>query len=93
MLMEARDEETGETISDRQIRDEVTTIYLAGHETRAVTLAWTWYLLSKSSEAARRVREEVSRVLRVRTPGIEDLQNLTYTRMVLDETLRLYQAA
>lgn len=93
MLMEARDEETGETMSDRQIRDEVTTIYLAGHETTAVTLAWTWYLLSKSPEAARRVRQEVSRVLGERTPGIEDLPNLTYTRMVLDETLRLYPAA
>ena len=93
MLMEARDEETGETMSDRQIRDEVTTIYLAGHETTAVTLSWTWYLLSKSPEVARRVHEEVSRILGERTPGIEDLPNLTYTRMVLDETLRLYPAA
>ncbi|CAA9435812.1 MAG: Cytochrome P450 [uncultured Rubrobacteraceae bacterium] len=93
MLMQARDEETGETMSDRQIRDEVTTIYLAGHETTAVTLAWAWYLLSKSPEVTRRVREEVSRVLGERTPGIEDLPNLTYTKMVLDETLRLYPAA
>ncbi len=93
MLMEARDEETGETMSDRQIRDEVTTIYLAGHETTAVTLAWAWYLLSKSPDVARQVREEVSLVLGDRTPGIEDLPNLTYTRMVLDETLRLYPAA
>ena len=92
MLMEARDEETGETMSDRHIRDEVTTIYLAGHETTAVTLAWAWYLLSKSPDVARRVREEVSQVLGERTPGIEDLPNLTYTRMVLDETPRLYPA-
>ena len=84
MLMEARDEETGETMSDRQIRDEVTTIYLAGHETTAVTLAWAWYLLSKSPDIARRVREEISRVLGERTPDIADLPNLTYTRMVLD---------
>ena len=93
MLMKARNEETGETMSDQQIRDEVTIIYLAGHETTAVTLAWVWYLLSKSPDVARRVREEVSRVLGDRTPGIEDLPNLTYTRMVLDETLRLYPAA
>ena len=93
MLMEARDEETGETMSDQQIQDEVTTIYLAGHETTAVTLAWAWYLLSKSPEVARGVREEVSRVLGERTPGIEDVPNLTYTKMVIDETLRLYPAA
>ncbi len=93
MLMGARDEETGEGMSDRQIRDEVTTIYLAGHETTAVTLAWAWYLLSKSPGIARGVREEVGRVLGDRTPGIEDLKDLTYTRTVLDETLRLYPAA
>ena len=56
MLMEARDAETGETMSEGQIRDEVTTIYLAGHETTAVTLAWTWYLLSKNPAVARRPR-------------------------------------
>ena len=93
MLMEARDAETGETMSEGQIRDEVTTIYLAGHETTAVTLAWTWYLLSKNPAVARGVREEVSRVLGDRTPGIGDLPNLTYTRMVVDEVLRLYPAA
>ncbi len=93
MLMGARDEETGEGMSDRQIRDEVTTIYLAGHETTAVTLAWAWYLLSKSPDVARGVREEVRRVLGDRTPGIEDLKDLTYTRAVVDETLRLYPAA
>ena len=93
MLTGARDEETGEGMSDRQIRDEVTTIYLAGHETTAVTLAWAWYLLSKHPGVARAVREEVGRVLGDRTPGIEDLNDLVYTRAVLDETLRLYPAA
>lgn len=92
MLMEARDEETAETMSNQQIRDEVTTIYLAGHETTAATLAWAWYLLSKSPEVARGVREEVSRILGERTPVLEDVSNLTYTRMVIDETLRLYPA-
>lgn len=93
MLMKARDEETGEGMSDRQIRDEVTTIYLAGHETTAVTLAWAWYLLSKSPDVARGVREEVRRVIGDRMPGIDYLKDLTYTRAVLDETLRLYPAA
>ena len=93
MLMGARDEETGEAMSDGQIRDEVTTMYLAGHETTAVTLAWAWYLLSKSPEVARGVREEVGRVLGNRTPGVEDLKDLAYTRAVIDETLRLYPPA
>ena len=93
MLMEARDAETGETMSEGQIRDEVTTIYLAGHETTAVTLAWTWFLLSKNPAVARGVREEVSRVLGGRTPGMGDVPNLTYTRAVVDEVLRLYPAA
>ena len=93
MLMAARDEETGEGMSDGQIRDEVTTIYLAGHETTAGTLAWAWYLLSKSPDVARSVREEVRRVLGDRTPAIEDLKHLTYTKAVLDETLRLYPPA
>lgn len=93
MLMGARDEETGEGMSDRQIRDEVTTIYLAGHETTAGTLAWAWYLLSKSPETARGVHRETRRVLGDRTPVVEDLKDLTYTRAVLDETLRLYPPA
>ncbi len=93
MLMGARDEETGEGMSDRQIRDEVTTMYLAGHETTAVTLSWAWYLLSRSPEVAREVREEVRRVLGDRPPSVEDLKELAYTRAVVDETLRLYPAA
>ena len=93
MLLSSRDEETGETMSDRQIRDEVFGIYLAGHETTAVALSWAWYLLSKNPEAARKVREEARRVLGDRTPGVEDLPSLVYTRMVIDETLRLYPPA
>ncbi len=90
MLMEARDEDTGESMSDRQLRDEVITIYLAGHETTANALSCLWYLLSKNPEAARKVREEVSCVLRGRWPGFEDLPMLVYTRMAVEETLRLY---
>lgn len=90
MLMVARDEETGESMSDRQLRDEAITIYLAGHETTANALSWVWYLLSKNPEVARKVGEEVSCVLKGRTPSFEDLPKLVYTRMVIDETLRLY---
>lgn len=93
MLMEARDEESGEPMDDQQLRDEVMTIYLAGHETMANALSWAWYLLSKNPEAAREVREEASRVLGGRTAGSGDLSRLVYTRMVIDETLRLYPPA
>jgi len=93
MLMETRDEETGESMSDRQLRDEVITIYLAGHETTANALSWAWYLLSKNPETARKTGEEVSCVLKGRLPGFEDLPTLVYTRMVIDETLRLYPPA
>ena len=63
MLMQARDAETGEAMSDRQLRDEVMTIFLAGHETTAIALGWTWYLLSKHPAAARRLRNELADVL------------------------------
>lgn len=93
MLVEARDEETGEGMSDRQIRDEVMTIFLAGHETTATTLAWAWYQLSLHPEVYRHLEAEVDQVLQGRTPGAEDVPRLTFTRMVVDETLRLYPAA
>lgn len=93
MLMEARDEETGEGMSDRQLRDEVMTVYLAGHETTAMALSWCWYLLSKNPESARKVREEVALVAGDGVLGVEHLPNLVRTRMVVDETLRLYPSA
>ncbi len=93
MLLEARDEETGESMSDQQLRDEVMTIFLAGHETTANALAWTWYLLSKYPEAERRLEAELATVLGGRPPTFEDLPRLTYTRMVIDEALRLYPPA
>ena len=93
MLLEARDEETGAGMGDREVRDEVMGIYLAGHETTAVLLTWLWRLLSKHPGAVRRVREEALEVLEDRTPGVEDLPNLVYTKMVIDETLRLYPSA
>lgn len=93
LLLDARDEDTGQGMDEGQVRDEVINIYLAGHETTAVLLTWVWYLLSKNPEVARRVGEEALEVLGDRTPNLEDLPRLVYTRMVIDETLRLYPSA
>ncbi len=92
LLLEARDE-TGQGMSDSQLRDEVMTLYLAGHETTAITLAWTWYLLSTHPAAGRRLRAELKTVLDGRLPTIDDLPSLSYTRMVIDEAMRLYPPA
>jgi cytochrome P450 len=89
MLMAAKDE-TGARMTDQQLRDEVMTFFLAGHETTAVTLTWTWYLLSKNVEARRRLEEEVDRVLAGRSPSIDDVPKLVYTKMVVQESMRLY---
>ncbi|PJZ50372.1 cytochrome P450 [Leptospira saintgironsiae] len=93
MLLEVRDEETGETMSESQVRDEAITLLLAGHETTANALSWGFYLLSKHPEICEKVREEANRVLGDKTPTLEDVQKLTYTRKVLDEVLRLYPPA
>jgi cytochrome P450 len=93
MLMSARDEETGESMTDEQLRVEVTTFLLAGQETTSLALTWTWYLLSQHVNAQRRLEEEVDSVLNGRPPGQCDLVNLPYTRMVIDEAMRLYPPA
>jgi cytochrome P450 len=93
MLLEARDEETGEGMDDKQIRDEVITIFFAGHETTASTLSWAWYLLANHPDTAQKVREEAQRVLGSRQPTIEDWRDLVTTRKVIDESLRLYPPA
>ncbi len=93
MLMEARDEETGEGMSDRQLRDEVMTLVLAGHETTANALTFTLYLLSKHPDIARRLLTEVNEVLGDRAPTLADLPKLALTRRVLDESMRLYPPA
>ena len=90
MMMEARDPETGEGMSDRQLRDEVMTFVLAGHETTAVTLAWACLLLAQHPDVADRVRREVATVLAGRVPVLADLPRLELTRRVIDETMRLY---
>jgi len=93
VLLHARDEQTGEAMTDRQLRDEVMTIFLAGHETTANALTWTWVLLSRHPEAGRRLRAELSQVLGGRTPTAEDTARLPYLTMVLDESMRLYPPA
>ena len=93
MLMNVTDEATRETMTDRQLRDEVMTLVLAGHETTANLLSWTFYLLSKHPDVARKVRAEVREVLGERTPALEDVGKLAYTKTVLEEALRLYPPA
>lgn len=90
LLLQARDEETGEGLTDQELRDEALTIFAAGHETTANALAWTWYLLASHPEAKARFHEELDRVLQGRTPNADDLQHLPYSRAIFDESLRLY---
>jgi cytochrome P450 len=93
MLMEARDEETGEKMSDRQLRDEAMTMLLAGHETTANALTWAWHLLSRAPEAERKLHAELRSVLGGRSPTAADIPNLVYCRMVIEESMRLYPPA
>jgi cytochrome P450 len=93
MLMHARDGETGERMTDRQLRDEVMTIFLAGHETTANALAWTFYLLSLHPGVERRVRAELDAVLGGRAPEFDDLPKLTTLTAVIKESMRLYPPA
>jgi cytochrome P450 len=94
MLLLARDEEgDGGHMSDLQLRDEVMTLFLAGHETTANALSWTWYLLARNPEVEARFHEEADTVLGGRRPAFEDLPRLRYTEMVLAESMRLYPPA
>jgi len=95
MLLAARDgdEGYGGAMSDQQVRDEATTIFLAGHETTAIALTWAFYLLSQSPEVEERLRRELDEVLGDRIPAPADLQQLPYTRRVFSESLRLYPPA
>jgi cytochrome P450 len=93
LLMAQDDEDRGRGMTDRQIRDEAMTIFLAGHETTANALTWTWYLLSQSPEVERRLHEEIDRVLEGRLPGVADVDRLSYTNRVVTESMRLYPPA
>jgi len=89
-LMTARDERTGRPMDQRQLRDEIVTLLVAGHETTGNALAWMWYLIARHPHVACRVVEELDRVLGGRPPEWADLPALPYTRMVTEEALRLY---
>jgi cytochrome P450 len=92
-LLEARDAETGRGMTPREVRDQVVTIFMAGHETTAQALTWTWYLLSQHPTVEAKFHAELDRVLGGRAPRFEDLAELRYTRMVLEESMRLYPPA
>jgi cytochrome P450 len=92
-LLEARDAETGRPMDSRELRDQVVTIFMAGHETTAQALTWTWYLLSQHPAEEAKFHAELARVLGGRAPAFEDLAQLRYTRMVLEESMRLYPPA
>jgi cytochrome P450 len=93
MLMNARDEATGETMTDRQLRDEAMTMLVAGHETVASALAWTWHLLAQNPGAEATLHTELAEALGGRVPTVDDLPNLRYTQAVFEEALRLYPPA
>jgi hypothetical protein len=94
MLLAARDEEgDGGGMTDRQLRDEVMTLFLAGHETTASALTWTFYLLSLNPEAEARLLAEVDAVVGDRPPTVDDLPRLRFTEGVFAESLRLYPPA
>jgi cytochrome P450 len=89
LLLSARDED-GKFLEDRQVRDEVVTFLTAGSETTSTMLGWTWYLLALHADVERDLHAEVDAVLAGRTVTIRDLANLGYTRMVIEESMRLY---
>lgn len=93
LLLHARDEDTGEPMDDRQLRDEVLTLYVAGHETSANVLAWACHLLATHPEWQDRLAEEALQGFQGTTPSWEELQAMPLVRQVTEETLRLYPPA
>ena len=92
MLMAAQDENSGEKMNDAQLRDEVITLLVAGHDTVAATLAWLYYLVGSNHRVQEKLQEEIKTQVK-ETLTLEDLQKLSYTRLVIDEALRLYPPA
>ncbi len=95
MLLAARDPENPSEpgMSDQQIRDEAMTIFLAGHETTANAMAWTWHLLGSAPHVAEKLHDEIRRVIGDRPPDVEDVNKLEFTRSVIAESMRLYPPA
>jgi cytochrome P450 len=92
ILIRAQEQDQN-ALSDRQLRDECVTMFLAGHETTSVALMWTWYALSQHPEIEERFHDELDRVIGNRLPRHDDIELLSYTRMMLNEVLRLYPPA
>ena len=92
-LLAARDSEGGSAMTAQEVRDQVVTIFMAGHETTSQALSWTWYLLAQHPAAERKLLDELAAVLGGRTPRYDDIANLRYTRMVIEESMRLYPPA
>src|SRR5712691_5484958 len=92
MLLAAQDDD-GSRMTDKQLRDETITLFLAGHETTASTLSWTWWLLAQNPAAEAKLHQELDAVLGERAPTLDDLSKLVYAGHVITESLRLYPAA
>jgi len=92
MLLAARDED-GSRMTDKQLRDESITLFLAGHETTANALSWTWWLLAQNPDAEKKLHAELETILAGRAPTLDDVAKLKYTEQVLTESLRLYPPA
>lgn len=93
MLLDVRYENTGKGMTDQQILEEAVVLFVAGHETTANALAWTWYLLSQHPESVARIREELNTVLGDAVPKFEDLPKLEYMAQVIQESMRIYPPA
>ena len=90
MLMAARDKDSGEPMSERELIDEIMTLVVAGHETTASGLNWTWYLLSQHPEVESKLHAEIDGTVPERAPSLAQMERLSYARQVIDEALRLY---
>ncbi|HEU5376225.1 MAG TPA: cytochrome P450, partial [Ktedonobacteraceae bacterium] len=92
-LLQLRDEEGKPAFTDSQIRNETLSLLIAGHDNASSLLCWTWYLLAQHPDAAARLYQEVAETVGERAPSFSDLDRLPYTRMVLEDALRLYPPA
>jgi cytochrome P450 len=92
MLLQAHDED-GSQMTDKQLRDEVITLFLAGQETTALTLVWAWYLLAQHPEVEIKLWQELDEVLKGRAPEAQDVPQLKFTEMIVKESMRLYPPA
>ena len=92
LFLAARDED-GSGMNEKQLHDECMTMFVAGHETTALALTWTWYELARHPQVARHLRKELARVLNGRAPALEDLPALTYTSQIITESMRLHPPA